>query len=763
MLFSIAVAVTAGVAAGHGRPQAAWPALIIALTAIGGLTAGHRHPLVATVAALVAVAAGVAASAAWRSSNYALLAELAPQRAVVRVCGSVTDRGPHSVEVSVHRVQVQRRSWSVAEPLRLSGEGSEQLRPGERVCAVGTLHSARPGRNDPPLLRADRIDEHGIASPIRLAAGIVRTSYSNVARRALPARQAGLLLGMTDGDTAMLDPATVDDFRATGLAHIVAVSGYNVAVFLTLVMLFVRRVVRRGRWLRVACVVPALVFFAFVTGLQPSVLRASVSAGVALAVGADGRTADALRAAALAFVVLVMISPDMLFQIGFQLSFGATLGILIWSAPLGERLAKLFPNPSSRAAQAMSSGFGTTLAAQLSVAPLLAWHFGRVPGVGSAANLVAIPIAGLIMIGGLATLSAASLIPFLDWTPATMRLPLDAILGAAHLFARMPGATMGMSVLIGSAITAVLAAVLARSQRLRVGAVALVVLCAAASAGRALAASGVECPEGEIRALDVGMGTAVLVRAHDHAVLMDGGPPGAGVVRQLGFLHVKRLDAIVASHPHRDHVEGFVDVLAHVRVGRVIGPVITGWGMGAKLVTAARRAHVPLQTAAAGDTFDAGPIHLDVMAPEPGPAPDVEQPDLVNGYSLLVRATIGEVSVIAPGDLQAAEQSKVLESNLRAPILVAPHHGSANLDPEFVAAVAPRLVLVTVGAQNPYGLPSAKALAVFSRYGPVMRTDAQGTVTVCLHGGSAQVWTQKDEPVKGSTTTRGPRTPEVFG
>jgi competence protein ComEC len=141
----------------------------------------------------------------------------------------------------------------------------------------------------------------------------------------------------------------------------------------------------------------------------------------------------------------------------------------------------------------------------------------------------------------------------------------------------------------------------------------------------------------------------------------------------------------------------------------------------------------------------------------------VEQPDLVNGYSLLVRATIGGVSVIAPGDLQAAEQSKVLESNLRAPILVAPHHGSANLDPEFVAAVAPRLVLVTVGTQNPYGLPSAKALAVFSRYGPVMRTDAQGTVTVCLHGNSAQVWTQKDEQVKGSTTTRGPRTPEVFG
>src|SRR5207249_3262916 len=163
-----------------------------------------------------------------------------------------------------------------------------------------------------------------------------------------------------------------------------------------------------------------------------------------------------------AFAVLVIASPDILFQWGFQLSFGATVGILLWSAPAAERIAKLFPDPSSRAAVLVSNGFGTTIAAQLSVAPLLAWHFGRVPGVGAQGN--------------------------------------------------------------------------------------------------------VSCRQGEIGALDVGQGTAVLVRAGGHAVLLDGGPPGAGIMRQLGALGVRRIDLAVASHPHRDHVEGFVDVLGHIPV-----------------------------------------------------------------------------------------------------------------------------------------------------------------------------------------------------
>jgi competence protein ComEC len=296
-----------------------------------------------------------------------------------------------------------------------------------------------------------------------------------------------------------------------------------------------------------------------------------------------------------------------------------------------------------------------------------------------------------------------------------------------------------------------------------VAGLALALVCAAAGGGRALASVSVSCPQGEVRALDVGMGTSVLVREGGHAVLLDGGPPGAGLLQQLRSLGVRRIDVAVASHPHRDHVEGFVDILGHMPVGRVVGPVIMSWGMGSKLVAAAKRAHVPVQTAASGDHLDAGGVHLDVLAPDPGPAPEVEAPDRVNGYSLLVRVTLDGVSVIAPGDLQSEDQQQLLDRDLRAPILIAPHHGSANLDDGFVAAVAPRVVLVTVGAQNPYGLPKDKALKLFSRYGPVLRTDTQGMVTVCLDHGRAQVYTQKKETMKQQAPTGRSNAPEVFG
>lgn len=767
MLLAAAVAVAVGTAVGHGRGGVARPASFVALALILFLAVARnrRHTAVLVTGVLV-VAAGASASAAWRSASAVerMLPALAEDRAVIRLCGTVIRKRPRSIEVGAERIERDHRAWRVGEPVRVSGDDAKRLRPGERICASGELRPRRPGREEPPLLRAEVIDGRGIGSPLRFAAGEIRRRFSDAARAALPKRQAGLLLGMTDGDVELIDETTMEDFRTTGLAHLVAVSGSNVAVLLALVVLGCRALIPRGRWLRAFAAIPPLVFFAFLTGLEPSVLRATVSAGVALAVAAGGRTTDALHAAAFAFVALVLLSPDILFHPGFQLSFGATLGLIVWAGPLTARFARLLPTPDARPARVAAMAAGTTIAAQIAVAPLLAWHFGRVPALGGVANLLVVPFAGIVMVGGVATLAAACLVPFLDWAPATMRLLLDAILATAHAFARLPGASLGLDVLAAAALTASLAALLAGSRRLRVAALALLVVCATIAGGRGLAAAQVSCPAGEIRALDVGQGTAVLVRADGHAVLLDGGPAGGGVVRQLRELGIDRLDAVVVSHPHADHMEGFLDVLARLRVGRVVGPVIIGWGVGGRLVAAAKAARVPVVTAAAGDVIEAGPIRLDVLAPAPGPAPEVEQPDRVNSYSLLVRARVGDASVLTPGDLGADDQSALVSTDVGAPVLIAPHHGSADLDPAFVAAVSPRIVLVTVGADNPYGHPTPKALALFERYGPVMRTDRHGLVTVCLRDGGADVWTQKAEREKQSDRRRPvtPRVPEVF-
>jgi competence protein ComEC len=742
MVVHAAFAVAIGTAVGYGRP-ALGAMLAVAATvmcAVGGVL-WKRAAASALVVALAGLTLAAGASAAFRSAgeDSGVLPSMARKGFVVEACGLVQLSRPRSVQIRAEHVELAESAWRTNEPLRVSGRAARVLKPGEHICAKGSLVPARPGFDEAPLLAADRIGERHTGSVIRLAASAVRTRFSDAAAAALPKRQAGLLLGMTDGDTALLDDEIAEDFRTTGLAHIVAVSGYNVAVFLAIVMVIARAVAPRSRWLRVAVAVPSLLFFVFLTGLEPSVLRAAVSAGVALAVGATGRGTDALRAVAIAFVVLLLAAPQLLFDIGFQLSFGATIGIVLCGEPLTQRIARLLRSEASWAS-AVAGGLGTTVAAQITVAPFLAWHFGRIPGVGAFANVVAIPLGGIVMLGGLATLGAASLVPFLDWAPALMRLPLDAILWSAHAFANVPAASLTVGVMAALALTGAVIVFIATSPRMKAGALAFVVVCSGAAIGQARAQTSCNAPN--VVALDVGQGSAVLLRMDGHAVIVDTGSDRAHVVDQLHAVGVTRLDAIVVTHPHVDHALGSLDIFEHLEVGHLYGPQTLHWSSGANVIRAAERTGVGFTPLAAGDVVDLGPIHLDALLPEPGDPPPFDE-DLIDRYSLVVRATIGATSVLLPGDIRAEEQRILARDGVTAGVLVAPHHGSKNFDQGFADGVGQQLTLITVGAPNPYGLPAPEAVRAYARSGAVFRTDQDGRVMVCLTSVGAEVTKQR--------------------
>jgi competence protein ComEC len=737
-----AFAVAIGTAIGYGRPSLGVVLGVGTVTVCGTAVAlWRRASASALLVALIGLACAAGASAALRSAGQqsGLLPSMARKGFVVEACGLVQMSRPRSVQMRAESVELAESAWRTNEPLRVSGRAARGLKPGERICAKGELVPPRPGFDEAPLLAADRIGERRTGSVIRLAAADVRERFSDAAQAALPRRQAGLLLGMTDGDTGLLDDEIAEDFRTTGLAHIVAVSGYNVAVFLAIVMVLARLLAPRSRWLRVAVAVPSLLFFVFLTGLEPSVLRASVSAGVALAVGATGRRTDALRAVAIAFVLLLLAAPQLLFDIGFQLSFGATIGIVLCGEPLTDRIARILRS-DARWAIAVAGGLGTTVAAQITVAPFLAWHFGRIPGVGAFANVVAIPLGGVVMLGGLATLGAASLVPFLDWAPALMRLPLDAILWSAHAFANVPAASLTVGVATALAMTGAVVVFIAKTPRMRAGSVAFVVLCSGAALGQARAQTSCDAPN--VVALDVGQGSAVLLRMDGHAVIVDTGSDRAHVVDQLHAVGVTALDAIVVTHPHVDHALGSLDILEHLEVGALYGPPTLHWASGADVIRAAERAGVPFTPLATGDAIELGAMHLETLLPEPGDPPPFDE-DLIDRYSLVVRATLGSTTVLLPGDIRAEEQKRLADDGVTASLLVAPHHGSKNFDPSFADTVGQQLTLITVGAPNPYGLPAPEAVRAYGRAGSVFRTDQDGRVLVCLLAEGAEVTTQK--------------------
>lgn len=735
-------AVAAGTALGLGRGALAFPLTVSTLASLVAAAAVRRHRTAALVTVLLALGAGAGASASWRTqgSSAALLPSLAQRRVVVEACGGVRLRRPRSVEIQADVVEASGGTWSTREPLRVGGSRTRSLYPGRRICARGPLSPPRPGRKEAPLLSARDLRPAGTASRIRLAAAGVRREFSEAAQRALPRTQAGLLLGMTDGDVELMDERTTEMFRTTGLAHLVAVSGSNVAVVLVIVMLLSRALIPRGRWLRVLVASPVLVFFAFLTGLEASVLRAVFTAGVALAVTADGRTADAVRISSFAFVALVLTSPELLFHPGFQLSFGATVGLIAWARPLTERIERRLP--PGRVWSAAAAAAATTVAAQAAVAPLLAWHFGRLPALGGVANLLVAPLAPVVMVGGSVTLGLASVAPALQWLPATMRLPLDAILLAARRFSEVPAASLGADVVAGLAVTAALATLLAPRGRARVAAATALVAAVAVTAGGAAARGGGLCPGAAAHALDVGQGTAVVLRTGDRSILVDGGPHPGGVVGDLQDVGIDSLDALFVSHGDADHAQGAADVLGRLEVDEVIGPEALPQGEGAEVVRAARRADVPVVVAAAGDSFDFGEeLRVDVLWPAPGEVPVIEGEDL-NAYSLVLRAHIGDATMLLPGDIGADEGAELVSEDVASPVLVAPHHGSKDLDGGFVEAVAPRLTVVTVG-ENRYGHPTPEAMEAYARHGSIFRTDEDGRVSICFRDDGVEVVTER--------------------
>lgn len=739
VLVPAAVAVGVGAALGQGR---GWLALGSTILAAGfafvASLVRSRDPF-PVVLAVVAIGCAAVASAAWRADaeQAHLLPSLAEQEAFVEVCGSVRTVREFSVDVGADRVARRDRVWSTSEPVRMTGD-LDDLASGQRVCASGRLETARPGRDEPPALRARRIAVVGRTSWVVSAAADVREAYSRAAQHVLDDEEAGLLLGMTVGDVRLLDDETMEAFRTTGMAHLVAVSGSNVAVILAVVVIAGRLMFPHRRVLRAVLAAPPLVFFAFLTSLEPSVLRATVTAGIALAAATSGRTTEGMRVIALAFIVLVLADPVLLLHPGFQLSFGATLGLVVLGAPLSERLSAVLGG--SRLATVVALAIGTTVAAQAAVAPLLAWHFDRVPAVGGVANLLVAPLAPVVMVGGMATLTAASLWSAFAWAPATMHLLLAAILAVARFAEDLPAASMALDVAGGAMVTAALGGLVLRSSRAR--AASLSVLCAAAGfvgAGVVVRSAPV-CDGPGVHALDIGQGTAVLLREQDATVLVDTGPPDGGVVEQLGALGVSHLDALVISHPDADHVGAATEVMEALDVDLLVGPVIIGWGVGAEAVAAAEQRGVELRTVAAGQRLTFGAIELDVLAPRAGPAPRFDE-GRANDLSLVLEARLSGMDVVLPGDIGAEVQRRLLASIPQASVLIAPHHGSKDIDARFAPAVAPDVVVVTVGRHNTFGHPAPEALEVYEEAATVVRTDRDGPVSVCGAPGGIEVWT----------------------
>ncbi|MFP5327713.1 MAG: dihydropteroate synthase [Acidimicrobiia bacterium] len=420
----LAVAACAALGAWGARP---FPVLVIVVCAAAAALWWRKLPLLCCVAALVGASF---------LSDRALAGLGLPPAGEREFRGVAVLRSDPASAFGGVRVQLSlpggRRVVADAR-----GEHAAVLRAmlaGERVAITGRVRPLAPGAERYFLSRhiGARADLATVTSldagapPYRVANGLRRTLARGA--RGIDESRRPLFLGFVLGDDRGQRAAVVDDFRASGLSHLLAVSGQNVGFVLLLAAPLLTRM-RLGA--RLASVLVVITLFALMTRAEPSVLRASAVAAIGALAFTLGRPITGLRALAVAATVLLFVDPLLIRSLGFCLSVAASAGILL----LGPRMRARLRGPA-----AVRETLGVTIAAQAGVIPILLPTFGGVPVASVVANVLAVPAAGLVMILGLVAGLPAGLLP--DPWPAVFHAPTDALVawvaGVARTSARLP-------------------------------------------------------------------------------------------------------------------------------------------------------------------------------------------------------------------------------------------------------------------------------------------------------------------------------------
>ncbi|HEU0129715.1 MAG TPA: DNA polymerase III subunit delta [Mycobacteriales bacterium] len=743
----------AALAAVHPRLTVATLALVTLAYATVLLRRVPRRHAALGAAALACAAAATLATTARNATRDGPLAALARDRAVVtldlavtadprpltgRVVGAQRVADTTLVLARAERVRRGPATLALRRPVTVFAPpaGWAARLPGERLRVTGRLRPSLDRDAGPvfePFGRPVRLRAPSLAAR---TAGRLRAGLRDAAA-VLPAEPRGLLPGLVVGDTTRLDPALREDFRRTGLTHVVAVSGQNVAILLAAVLLAARRIGVGPRTAAVAGAA-ALAFFVVLARPSPSVLRAAAMGGLGLAATVTGRERAAVRLLAAAVLFLVLLDPALARSLGFALSTAATAGLLLLGPPWRARLARRLPGW-------LADAVATPLAAQVACAPVLAAAFGRVSLVAVPVNVAAAPAVAPATVAGVAAAALAPLSPALARLAARAGgIPAAWLVRVAHTGSRLPAAQLGVPTgLTGAALTvaalAALAALLRRPRTRRL--VATVAAAVTVAGGAAWTLSPGWPPAGwRFVACDVGQGDALVVRTTAGAVLVDAGPDPVAVDRCLRDLGVARFAAVVLTHFHADHVEGLPGALRGRRTPTVaVGPLAEPADERARVATWTAARRVPVRVAALGERWRAGDAAFDVLGPE---APFHGTASDPNNSSLVLRVTLTGLVLLLTGDVEEPAQLALLARGPvgHADVLKVPHHGSARQTAEFLDATGAAAAVVSVGRGNPYGHPAAATLGALAGNGMrTFRTDRDGDVAVTGRTGRVRV------------------------
>ena len=660
-------------------------------------------------------------------------------------------------------------SYSQGDVLRIAGEIdplSEISNAGyrsflERQGYVGTMRDSA---------EIELVQRSWLFSLRNRLAGSISTALSEP--------QASLAEGLLLGIRSHMPDELRTDFSKTGTSHLLAISGFNLAVIGGAILGAAAWVFGRQRPIYLVVTLVIVWLYSALTGMQPPVFRSAIMFSLLLMGLWLGRPGSAMSALCFAGAIMVGLDPRVLWDMSFQLSFAAVAGLILIQPPLQQWGDRVIPEGHwiSSIVKPLFSNFTVGLAAIVATLPLMVYYFQSFSLVGLPATVVASAfVTPATMLAGVTALLGL-FAPPLAWVGGWVAsLFLMCIVATVEWFARLPFASVGTASIDAAAVCGyylVLLAIIWRGRLTRVMAAPLsllsrwlewssrtayrlpkkrtvgaLVVCASLVW---VAVSVLPDTKLTVSFLDVGQGDSILIKTPaGQQILIDGGPNPDTVCQQLGKrlpFWDKSLDMVVLTHSDDDHLVGLMGVLRHYKVSQVLesgygeGPVYREW------LTEVEEKEIDWTIARAGQKIDLGEgIVLEVI--HPGEDLLEETESKANSNSVVLRLVWNEVSFLLTGDADdAAEQDMMYGGVLRSldcTVLKVGHHGSRySTSPEFLSAVDPQVAVISVGTGNTFGHPSDETLARLNCV-EVYRTDECGTVTFSTDGERLWVKTAK--------------------
>ncbi len=656
----------------------------------------------------------------------------------------VVDRGPEPDFEGGRRLQV-RASTVGTEPRRMvvrvrpspvdATARLDRLAAGDRFRVWARLPAVSAedsiGRVPSPSVKSARLFEDVDVGKLGVVRFIERLRVS--ARERLAAaipddRPRSLAAAMLLGERAEIRPDLRSSLQRSGLAHLAAISGLHVGLIACWLQGLFRRTGRRA-FVTVAMTLGTLAGFAIFVGLRPSVLRATMTAVGAVLGRWIGREGEAVNGLFVVATILAIAEPEFFVDVGFQLSFLAVGGILTLTRELAPKL---------RLPRSIATPLSVSLAAFLSTVPVVASRFGRIAPFGILVNLVAVPLAALVLLTGYGTL----LLGDVPWIGESIsfccRMSCQGLVSISELASMVPGGSRAVADPGWGWITAYYGVLLVSGLRgltptvvLALGQLLILLLLGPMPGG-----SG----RMEVGVIDVGQGQAVAIHGPEgRLLLVDAGgsanprydPGERRVIPYLLDRGARRVDVLVLTHDHLDHAGGAPALVDELEIGELWLP--PGSRSSRRLVDLADRARSRGTAVVMAEAGRIGsPIGVPVRVVWPPRKPSELQ---INERSLVLLAGGAPCRVLIPGDLELAGEQALLQTGeeIEAEALIVSHHGSRNAtQPEWLNRVDPDWALISVGRANPFGHPHPELLDRLDRDDgrrrQVIRSDLSGTV-----------------------------------